>query len=66
MCGIAAWVDFQKDLTNEDASIKRMTETLSKRGPDDTNYFFAKHVAFGHKRLAVVDLLGGRQPRKFS
>ena len=64
MCGIAAWVDFQKDLSNEGSSIKRMTETLSKRGPDDTNYFFAKHVAFGHKRLAIVDLLGGRQPMK--
>lgn len=39
-----------------------MTETLSKRGPDDTNIFIDSHVAFGHKRLVVVDPIGGRQP----
>lgn len=39
-----------------------MTAALSKRGPDDTNFFGERHVLFGHKRLAVVDIEGGRQP----
>ena len=62
MCGIAALVDFRRDVSGEFETIRKMTETLTKRGPDDTNYFFSQSVAFGHKRLAVVDLAGGKQP----
>ncbi len=39
-----------------------MTETLSLRGPDDTQFWMNHHAAFGHKRLSVVDLEGGKQP----
>ncbi|NIK16223.1 asparagine synthase (glutamine-hydrolysing) [Saccharococcus thermophilus] len=39
-----------------------MTETLAKRGPDDTNAWVGQHAAFGHKRLVVVDPAGGKQP----
>jgi len=62
MCGITGWVDFQRDLRTEKETIEKMTETLSKRGPDDTNIWFVPHAAFGHKRLVVVDPSGGIQP----
>jgi asparagine synthase (glutamine-hydrolysing) len=62
MCGITGWVDFQRDLRIEKETIEKMTETLSKRGPDDTNTWFATNAAFGHKRLVVVDPTGGIQP----
>lgn len=62
MCGITAWIDFRKNLAGEYETVKKMTETLSKRGPDDTNLFFDTHIAFGHKRLVVVDPSGGKQP----
>lgn len=62
MCGITGWVDFQKDLRSELETVKKMTETLTKRGPDDTNYWLSPHAAFGHKRLVVVDPLCGVQP----
>lgn len=39
-----------------------MAETLSKRGPDETNVWTGLHVGFGHKRLVVVDPSGGKQP----
>jgi asparagine synthase (glutamine-hydrolysing) len=39
-----------------------MIDTLSKRGPDDTNIWGKKHVLFGHKRLVVIDPECGRQP----
>lgn len=39
-----------------------MTETLTLRGPDDSDLWISQHVAFGHKRLAVIDLEGGKQP----
>ncbi|KYD18068.1 asparagine synthase (glutamine-hydrolyzing) [Saccharococcus caldoxylosilyticus] len=62
MCGITGWVDFQRDLRIEKEIILNMTETLAKRGPDDTNTWFDQHAAFGHKRLVVVDPKGGKQP----
>jgi asparagine synthase (glutamine-hydrolysing) len=39
-----------------------MTETMSCRGPDDRGTWFAEHAALGHRRLAIIDLPGGRQP----
>lgn len=62
MCGITGWVDFRKDLQHEQEILNTMTETLGKRGPDDTNLWFTPHAAFGHKRLVVVDPLCGIQP----
>nr|WGE07403.1 hypothetical protein P5658_22330 [Bacillus subtilis] len=62
MCGITGWVDFKKQLVQEKQTMDRMTDTLSKRGSDDSNVWGEHHVLFGHKRLAVVDIEGGRQP----
>lgn len=62
MCGVSGWVDFSKDLRLEKETIEKMTKTLAKRGPDETNLWTQTHVGFGHKRLIVVDPEGGRQP----
>ncbi|CAM4089913.1 asparagine synthase [Bacillus manliponensis] len=62
MCGITGWIDYKHGLQHEKETITKMTETLSKRGPDDTNVWMSRHALFGHKRLAVVDLEGGKQP----
>lgn len=62
MCGITGWASFQKDLRTSEEIIKLMTQTLKKRGPDDENIWCNEHIAFGHRRLAVIDLIGGKQP----
>ena len=62
MCGITGWINFKKDLRKEESILAAMTKTLSKRGPDDSNIWLDTHVAFGHKRLTVVDPEGGKQP----
>ncbi|WP_369900689.1 asparagine synthase (glutamine-hydrolyzing) [Bacillus manliponensis] len=62
MCGITGWIDYKHGLQHEKETITKMTETLSKRGPDDTNVWMSRYALFGHKRLAVVDLEGGKQP----
>ncbi|MFJ6268239.1 asparagine synthase (glutamine-hydrolyzing) [Lysinibacillus xylanilyticus] len=64
MCGITGWASFQKDLRTTNGILKLMTQTLSKRGPDDENIWCSEHIAFGHRRLAVIDLIGGKQPMK--
>ncbi|WP_170006689.1 asparagine synthase (glutamine-hydrolyzing) [Bacillus fonticola] len=62
MCGITGWSHFQKDLSVEQSVVNEMANTLSRRGPDETNTFVHPRVLFGHKRLIVVDPSGGRQP----
>lgn len=62
MCGITGWVDYRKNLDHERETMAKMAETLSKRGPDDTNVWASGHAALGHKRLVVVDPEGGKQP----
>lgn len=62
MCGISGWANFNEKMENETNIFKKMANTLSKRGPDETNIWFDTHIGFGHKRLIVVDPEGGRQP----
>lgn len=56
MCGIAgAWGE---------ADVVAMTRNLTHRGPDDEGFFedAARGVRLGNRRLAIVDVGGGRQP----
>ncbi len=62
MCGLAGWVDFERNLLVEDAVIRAMTASLSHRGPDDSGLWRTRHAALGHRRLAIIDIEGGRQP----
>lgn len=62
MCGITGWIHFRKDLRNEEPIVEKMAGTLSKRGPDDYNIWSTTHVLLGHRRLTVVDPVGGKQP----
>ncbi|HEY1974207.1 MAG TPA: asparagine synthase (glutamine-hydrolyzing) [Pseudonocardia sp.] len=62
MCGITGWVSFGRDLRSEQVSVDAMTETMSCRGPDDRGTWLTEHAALGHRRLAIIDLPGGRQP----
>lgn len=38
------------------ATLTRMTERLARRGPDDEGLYFDGPLAFGQRRLAVIDL----------
>lgn len=62
MCGITGWVSFERDLQSASATVDAMTETMSCRGPDDRGTWINGPAALGHRRLAIIDLPGGRQP----
>ncbi|CQR65918.1 asparagine synthase (glutamine-hydrolyzing) [Streptomyces leeuwenhoekii] len=62
MCGITGWVSFDRDLRSEAATLDAMTETMACRGPDDRGTWIEGPAALGHRRLAIIDLPGGRQP----
>jgi asparagine synthase (glutamine-hydrolysing) len=57
MCGIAGFVSTADELesTAGDA-VRRMTDCMRLRGPDAQALWTGKGVAFGHRRLAILDL----------
>ena len=70
MCGITGgvWTEPEKAISQE--TLQRMTDVLRHRGPDDEGAYCSEFacgetgtgVALGHRRLAIIDLAGGRQP----
>jgi len=62
MCGIAGVFDMQGQREVDHGLVERMTRSLVHRGPDGEGYYFEPGVALGHRRLAIIDLEGGRQP----
>lgn len=59
MCGIAGLVGEIGDAT---ASVRRMIDALSHRGPDDHGIVERQGATLGHRRLSIIDLGGGHQP----
>lgn len=62
MCGITGWVSFDRDLRASAETLDAMTQTMECRGPDDRGTWIEGPAALGHRRLAIIDLPGGRQP----
>jgi asparagine synthase (glutamine-hydrolysing) len=62
MCGITGWVHYASDLRQRHSVLGPMVATMACRGPDAAGTWSAPHVALGHRRLAVIDVEGGRQP----
>lgn len=58
MCGIAGIISFKED-AQELQRIDVATDCLAKRGPDDRGVFRDAHVAFGHRRLSIIDTSHG-------
>ncbi|MEZ0537190.1 asparagine synthase (glutamine-hydrolyzing) [Caldicellulosiruptoraceae bacterium PP1] len=64
MCGIAGIVSFDNNLLNQTDNIKSMTSVLTHRGPDQFGFYFSNQILLGHRRLIVIDPVGGKQPMK--
>jgi asparagine synthase (glutamine-hydrolysing) len=63
MCGIAGVFANEGALPAEArAAVPAMTGSIRHRGPDGEGFFNDARVAFGHRRLAIIDRAGGHQP----
>ena len=62
MCGICGF--FYRDLQREIPLnvLDRMVDKMERRGPDDRGTFYNNKGALGHRRLTIIDLVGGQQP----
>lgn len=62
MCGIVGIVMRAAAASPDGPLLERMTTAVHHRGPDDGGTYISGPIGLGHRRLAVIDLSGGRQP----
>ena len=59
MCGFVGYINKEKDKKD---NIKKMADLIAHRGPDSEGYYTDENIAFGFRRLSIIDLDGGSQP----
>ena len=62
MCGITGMVDTRAARELDRGLLRRMNDSQFHRGPDGGGEHFEPGVAFGHRRLAIIDVATGQQP----
>src|SRR3954467_1927633 len=62
MCGICGVYQFSRAEPVEPLILGNMLRVIHHRGPDDDGVFFDGNMAFGMRRLSIIDLSGGKQP----
>ena len=62
MCGICGITLFDSSATVDAGAIRRMTDAMVHRGPDDEGFLVDGPHGLGHRRLTIIDLNAGQQP----
>jgi asparagine synthase (glutamine-hydrolysing) len=64
MCGIAGAfrIDGATPPPLAEHVLRRMTDQIDYRGPDDAGYVSADGCSLGARRLSIIDVAGGHQP----
>src|SRR5689334_24390609 len=61
MCGIAGFIN-ASPAESRSGVLRRMTDAIAHRGPDDSGTYQDAWASLGHRRLSIIDLSGGHQP----
>ncbi len=62
MCGICGIYSFGTHAPADRAALKRATDAMVHRGPDDEGFYIDGELGLGNRRLSIIDLPGGHQP----
>lgn len=62
MCGIVGFTNYKKNINNPTYILNNMKDTLTNRGPDEEGIYSSDEIFMAHKRLIVIDPIGGKQP----
>lgn len=69
MCRIAGIIDKTRNITEIQQEVKAMCDVMAHGGPDGEGFYQneVEHFAFGHRRLALIDLSpAGHQPMSYN
>ena len=61
MCGIAGIIGRNDEVIGAE-QLRRMTDALVHRGPDDEGILARGSIGIGMRRLSIIDVAGGQQP----
>jgi asparagine synthase (glutamine-hydrolysing) len=62
MCGICGFLANNLDKDKRRDLLRGMSALISHRGPDDNGYFENNNISLAHRRLSIIDKVGGHQP----
>src|SRR5580692_5047463 len=62
MCGISGIFEFERHDPISPELVRRMTDTIIHRGPDDDGVYVGPGIGLGFRRLSIIDVAGGHQP----
>jgi len=62
MCGICGVFNFGNGEPVDPVALKRATDAMVHRGPDDEGFHLDGDLGLGNRRLSIIDLPGGHQP----
>lgn len=62
MCGIAGYLNLDRQRPASRELVTAMCDTIVHRGPDDQGLFVDGSVGLGMRRLAIIDVASGHQP----
>lgn len=62
MCGIAGQYNFKTGHPVDTDVLKKMSEKLIHRGPDDEGFYINGNIGLTFRRLSIIDLNTGNQP----
>ena len=62
MCGISGIFHYDHEEPVSESILRRMTDVIAHRGPDDDGFHLDQRAGLGHRRLSIIDVSGGHQP----
>ena len=62
MCGLTGIFDTKGERPIDRGVLAAMNDSIAHRGPDGDGFLIEPGIGLGHRRLAIIDLEGGKQP----
>jgi len=62
MCGLSGIFDTKGTRPIDPGVLAAMNDAIAHRGPDGDGFLLEPGIGLGHRRLAIIDVAGGKQP----
>src|ERR1700744_4623439 len=62
MCGLSGIFDTKGSRPIDPGILAAMNDSIAHRGPDGDGFLLEPGIGLGHRRLAIIDVAGGKQP----